>query len=101
MVGDDARVVEREDIGVMQLCGRGDLPKECPGTNTARRFTRDRLECDDTSTCDVPREIDISHRPLTELPIDQVALCDSGTKVRVFIGDGALLDLEQLLQRHC
>jgi hypothetical protein len=93
-----ARVEQREDVGVLELGDRGDLPEELGHPDAAHRFGADHLDRDGSTVAHVAAEVHGAHATGAQLGVDQVAVGDGPAEVGVGPGLDAGLDLEEVLQ---
>ncbi len=100
MPGRFARIVERENVGVLQVGDGGDLPEELSDADPAHRFGGDDLHRDEPAVARVPGKVDGPHATLTQLGIDQVAIGDGATEIGIGPRRDPALDLEQFFERE-
>ena len=75
------RVVQREDVGVLELSRKFDLAEEALGAKRGGELRAEYLEGNQTLVSQVPREIDRGHPALPELALDGVAVTQGVNKL--------------------
>jgi hypothetical protein len=87
--GDDGltAVEQRQDVGVLEACGGGDLPQKALGPEHGGELRPEDLERDLSLVLQVLGQVDRGHAALTELMLDAVAALEG----RVQAGDGRRL----------
>ena len=67
-----ARVDQRQNVGVLELCGEADLSEEPLGAEDSRKLGAQHLERDRAVVLHVPGQIDRRHPAAPELTLDRV-----------------------------
>ncbi len=76
------RVVQRQDVRVLQVGGGLDLLEETLGTDDSRKLRTQYLERDLAAVPDVFGEVDRRHAAGAEVALDRVAACEGGGQLR-------------------
>jgi hypothetical protein len=74
------RVVQREDVGMLELGRELDLAEEALGAERGGELGPEHLEGDQSLVPEVPREVNGGHAALPELALDGVAAGQRGGK---------------------
>ena len=81
-----ARVVQRQDVGVLQLGREPDLPQEPLDPDRARHFWVDHLDRGRAVVFQVVREVHGRHPATSELALDHVMAGEGGLQARQGVG---------------
>ena len=80
---------EREDVGVLQVCGRPDLGEEAVCSDDRGQLGLEDFEGDSSRVSLVEREVDRRHSPFTEPPLDVVLALEGRGQARQGVGHRA------------
>ena len=75
-----ARIDEREDVGMREVRGDGDLSQKARGAERADEIRAKDLERDEPVVLAVARQIDGRHSAMAELSLDVIAVGERGTE---------------------
>ncbi|HEV8600574.1 MAG TPA: hypothetical protein VGQ69_14535 [Gemmatimonadales bacterium] len=73
-----ARVVERQNVGVLQVGGDFDFLEEPLGADDRGQLGAQNLESDLAAVLEVEGEVDGRHAALAELPLEAIATTKGG-----------------------
>jgi hypothetical protein len=80
------RVVDRQDVGMLEAGGELDFPQEPLWPERHRDLGMEHLQRDGAVVLQIPREVDDRHSPTAELPLDVVAVSKGLLKSRERLG---------------
>ena len=83
-----ARIVDGEDVGVLEAGGEFDLPLEPLGADGAASSGMQHLERDGAVVLEVLGEVDGGHAPATELALERIPVRERGPKRRQGVRQG-------------